>query len=165
MLVFTDFPIVIPIVIQNAVQRLKIHSINYFGGDSGLHESLTSLFQRSACIVGCCANQGTLFTSQVNFSLSWGSPLKLFCLLIYGGKKRGQKIAPRKYSNVHIFLTIYVTNFLQNIKQSFFSSFHLMISKIILSWSLIQPPYFQTPSNRINFNPSLSPSKLDHLPW
>ena len=54
------FPIVIPIVILKCGATLKIQAINYFWGDSGPYDSLTSLCQRAACMVGYCENQGTL---------------------------------------------------------------------------------------------------------
>ena len=57
------FTIVIPTVIQNAVQGLKIQGVNYFFGDSAPYDCHTSLCQRSARTVGCCANQGILLFS------------------------------------------------------------------------------------------------------
>ena len=64
------FPIVIPIVIQNAVQRLKIQDINYFFWDSGPYDSLTSLCQRAAYMVECCENQGTLMAKSLLIGLA-----------------------------------------------------------------------------------------------
>ena len=46
------------------MQCFKIRAINYFFVDSGLYDSLTSLCQRAACMVGCCENQGTLVATE-----------------------------------------------------------------------------------------------------
>ena len=42
------------------VRGLKIQAINNFFLDSAPYDSRTSLCQRAARVVGCCANQGTL---------------------------------------------------------------------------------------------------------
>ena len=56
-----------PLFYKNTVRGLKIQAINYFFGDSGPYDSHTSLCQRAARVVGCCANQGTLLCSQLEY--------------------------------------------------------------------------------------------------
>ena len=56
------FPIVTSIVIQKCGATPKNSSYTFFWGESGPYYSHTSLCQRAACIVGCCANQGTLMS-------------------------------------------------------------------------------------------------------
>ena len=49
-----------PLFYKNMVRGLKIQAIYNFFWDSGPYDSHTSLCQRAARVVGCCANQGTL---------------------------------------------------------------------------------------------------------
>ena len=58
---FSDIcPIVIPMVIQKRGATPQNSSYKYFVGDSAPYDYHTSLCQRSAGMIGCCANQDTL---------------------------------------------------------------------------------------------------------
>ena len=70
--------IVIPIVIQKRGATPQNSSYKLFFLDSGPYDSHTSLCQRAACMVGCCANQGTLVTRALP---EWKTP---------GGNSRSQ---------------------------------------------------------------------------
>ena len=59
-----------PLFYKNTVRGLKIQAINFFFLDSGLYDSHTSLCQRAARMVGCCANQGTLLLTLLLCNLA-----------------------------------------------------------------------------------------------